>query len=53
MKAREPFFGENAKAFALQALAAVVVFWAVSYFLGATIEAWAKGITRSIFALFE
>lgn len=33
MKAREPFFGENAKAFAIQAMAAVVVIVLIKLFL--------------------
>lgn len=53
MNRREPFFGANAKAFAIQAAVAIVVFWAVSYFLGPTLETMAKAITRFIFALFE
>lgn len=46
---REPIFGANAKAFALQALAAVVVFWLANKYLRPWLERVIPPLLDSIF----
>lgn len=50
---KEPVFGPNAKAFAIQALIAIVALTLANIFLRPWLERVIPPLTRSIFALFE
>lgn len=53
MSRREPIFGANAKAFFIQALVAIIVFWLANRYLRPWLEQVVPPITRAIFGWFE
>lgn len=52
MKDREPIFGENAKSFAIQAMAAIAVFWLANRYLRPALEPYAASIANFIVSMF-
>ena len=49
---REPIFGSNAKAFAIQALTAVVVLWLANRYLRPFLDPYAEAAAKFIVGLF-